>query len=71
MENFSANKSLEPDMTRKKKEAMPTSQSPGEIGWTLVPATHVMGAEPVSFELASCYPGIFQNCMMFDLMLIS
>ena len=27
-----------------------------------------MGAEPVSFELASCHPGIFQNCMMFGLM---
>lgn len=36
-----------------------------------VPAPHMMGAEPVSFELVSCHPGILQNCMMFGLILIS
>ena len=36
-----------------------------------VPAPHVTGVELVSFELASCRPGVLQNCMMFGLMLIS
>lgn len=62
VENFSANKSLEPDMTRKKKEPMLTSQNSGEIG---VPYIHVMGAEPGSSELAlgslGVFPGLYDG----------
>lgn len=57
-------------MTRKKKEAMLTSQNSGEIRLDRSPSIHVMGVNQGHLSWHLVILAFFQNYMMVDLMLI-